>query len=145
MDKPENSSNPVIIIPSELVLASVKAFNSRKLGAALEYYATDAVFELSGVPPDHPGIFTGKNNLRVWFTELSSQHSHFEVEIIKAHGSLITTRTQIWSDLTRQLGVAPLVATDQYLIQDGKIKYAQRSIHPESVAKLQAAQVHIHE
>lgn len=145
MDKPENSSNPVIMIPSELVLACVKAFNAGNLGAALEYYARDAVFELLGVPSDQRNIFTGKNQLRTWFTELSSQHFHFELEIIKAQGSLITTRTQIWSDSTRQLGVAPLTATDQYLIRDGKINYAQRSLHPESVAKLQAAQAHIHE
>ena len=145
MNKPDQSRNQDFFTPSKLVHASVKAFNSGKLGIVLEYFAEDAVFELSGIQPGHSGRFTGKDNLRVWLKELSSQHFQFEVEIISDQNFLVITKTLIWSDQTRQLGVAPLLATDQYLVQDGKIKYVQRNLHPESLSKFLAAQAHIHE
>lgn len=54
-------------------------------------------------------------------------------------GDTVTARTKTWSDPTREMGVAPLVATEVYIVQDGKITSLTYTPTEESVAKLQAA------
>ena len=139
------SEKTVATAPSEVVLLSVKAFNAGDLEAALACFAEHADYESIGVPPGQPDAVKGQEQLRAWFEGLATQHSRVEVKVLKVEEDVVRTETRTWSDSTRQLGVAPLVATEQYLVQDGKIQSAIRTIHPESVAKLQAALVHIEE
>ncbi len=131
--------------PSQVVLSSVKALNSGDLEAALACFADDADYELTRVPPAQPDTVKGREQLRAWFEELATQHLRVEVEVLLTEGDLVTTETRTWSDSTRQLGVAPLVATERYLVQEGKIRSAIRTIRPESIAKLQAALRHVQE
>ena len=54
-------------------------------------------------------------------------------------GDTVTTETKTWTDDTRALGVAPIVATEVYIVQDGKIKSVTWTISDESLAVLMAA------
>jgi hypothetical protein len=139
------SKKVIALAPSEVVLLSVKALNAGDLEGALMYFAGDAEYQLIGLPFDQPDSLKGTEQLRDWLKELSTQHSYLEVEVLDTEGDIVTTRTLIWSDLTRQLGVAPLAAIEQYFIRDGRIIGAIRGIYPESAAKLQAALSHAQE
>lgn len=130
---------------SEVVLASLNAFNAGDLERALSHLADDAECTLIGFAPGHPRALKGKEQLRSWFKEFAAQHLRIEVDILAIEETVVTTGTLSWTDSTRQLGVAPLAATTQVLIDDGKIRSIKWTIHPESAAKLQAALSHAKE
>ncbi|OGN89515.1 MAG: hypothetical protein A2Y88_02320 [Chloroflexi bacterium RBG_13_48_10] len=125
--------------------ANLNALNAGEVNTTLEYYAEGVKFEVIGITPEQRITITSKTQLRILFEEFTTQHSRFEVDILNAKGNYVTTKILIWSDLTRRLGVAPLVATDQYLINNSKITRIRRTIHPESAAKLLSALTHIQE
>ncbi len=125
--------------PGAAVIASANAFNAGDLEKSLGYYADDAAIKLNGVPPGEPDSFKGKDALRAWFKGLTQVHFQIQVEVLKVEGDTVTTKTQSWMDPTRALGVAPIVATEVYVVKDGKITSETWTISPESAAKLQAA------
>lgn len=109
------------------------------------YFADDAEVQLVGLRPGQPCSLKAREPLRAWFQELVDQCLSIEAEGIETRGGVVTVGVLVWSVLTRQLGVAPLVATGQILIQGGQIRSAQWTVHPESAAKLQAALSHARE
>jgi ketosteroid isomerase-like protein len=129
----------------EVVLASLSAFNAGELERALLHFADDAECTLIGIAPSHPHVLKGKEQLRSCFKKLATQHLRIEVEILAIEVTIVTIESLSWTDSTRQLGVAPLVATGQVLIDEGKICSIKWTIHPESAAKLQAALSHAKE
>ncbi len=131
--------------PTDVVLLSIKALNAGDLDAALANFADDVEYTLIGVSAGGPGTLKGQEQLRTWFEERTAEHLRVEVEMLKMEGDVVTTETRTWCDSTRQLGVAPSVATERYLVREGKIQRAIRTIHPESAAKLQAALRHVRE
>jgi hypothetical protein len=130
---------------SEVVLASLSAVNAGDLERALSYFADDAECTLIGIAPGHPRALEGREQLRSWFNDLASQHLRIETDILATTATMVTISTLSWTDFTRQLGVAPLSATGQILLDDGKIRSIKWTIHPESAAKLQAAWSHARE
>jgi len=125
--------------PAAVVQASVKEFKMGNLEASLAYYADDAVVKLIGVPPGQPDTYKGREQIRAWWKELVAAHFDIQVDVLRVDGDTVTTKTQTWMDQTRQLGVAPLVATEVYVVKNGKITSETWTITPESAAKLQAA------
>lgn len=130
---------------SEVVLACLSALNAGDLEGALWHLADHAECSLIGFAPGHPRALKGKEQLRSWFKELAAQHLRVTGDILAIKAALVTTGTLCWTDFTRQLGVAPLAATGQVLIEDDKIRTIEWTIHPESAAKLQAALRHAKE
>src|SRR5512141_2983810 len=96
------------ISPSVPFVGEVIPLNAGDVERTLAYWADDAKVKLLGVPA---GLYRGREELRGWFKKLVAQHVQIRVKIIKVRGDMVTTRTEFWSDLTRELGVAPLVAT----------------------------------
>ncbi|MFO7742681.1 MAG: nuclear transport factor 2 family protein [Anaerolineae bacterium] len=131
--------------PSDVVLLSVEALNEGDVDAALARCADDVEYTLVGVSTGGPRTLKGQVQLRTWFEERTAEHLRVEVEILEMEEDVVTTETRTWCDSTRQLGVAPSVATERYLVREGKIQRAIRTIHPESAAKLQAALRHVRE
>ncbi len=84
-------------------------------------------------------VYNGKDQIRTWFQDLVAQHFAIQVDVQKEDTESVTTKTQTWTDGTRQLGVAPLVATEVYVVKESRIKGLTWTISPESLAKLQAA------
>ena len=60
--------------------------------------------------------------------------SNFQVE-----GDKATWTAKVWTDEWRALGVAPLDATAEGVVQDGLLKYWTFTKTPESVAREEAA------
>jgi hypothetical protein len=83
--------------------------------------------------------YTGVDEIRAWWEDLVAQNFDIEVEVVKVEGDTVTTNTKTWVDFTRELGIAPLEATEVYVVQDGKIVSGTWSPTEESIAKLEAA------
>jgi LPXTG-motif cell wall-anchored protein len=121
--------------PAKVVTDHVAAFKTGDLDAALAYYADDAVYHLDFMDE----TYTGKDEIRAWWDDLATQNFDLEVEVLEVEGNAVTTHTKTWVDFTRELGIAPLEATEVYIVEDGKIKSGTWTPTEETIAKLQAA------
>lgn len=128
--------------PEEVVLSQMEPWNSGDVEAAMELYADDASVKIQpALPPGSPDQHSGKAELRAWFNELAAMNFELDVEVVKVDGNTVTTRTETWSDPTREIGVAPLIATEVYTVEDGKIAGWTWTLSDESLAAIEAAMV----
>ncbi len=121
------------------VLGAAERLNAGDLESALDYWDDDGLFYVFGIPPTGVEIYSGKGEIRAVFEENIASHFREEVEILEIVGDAVTTKTTTWHDFTRQLGLAPMQATEVYVIQDGKIASLTWIISEESLAKLAPA------
>lgn len=126
--------------PEEMLADMADALNAGDVDAAMAFFADDAVVKLvPALPPGSPDTYSGAEEIRGWFEELMAGNFEMDVEVLDVQGDTVTTRTSTWMDATRQMGVAPLVATETYSIRDGKIRGFNWAISEESLAKVEAA------
>ena len=127
-------------IPQAVASTLEEALNAGDVDAAMALFTADAVVKLvPALPPGSPDTFTGAEEIRAWFEELVAMNFEIGIEVLQVEGDTVTTRTSTWVDATREMGVAPLVATEVYTVQAGKIKGFTWTISDESLAKVQAA------
>ncbi len=139
MDMQRQQTSPNATSPWQVLQDSLKEFAAGDLEGSLAYWADDAFVKLIGVPPGELDAYHGIEQLRAWLKGLSAIHFEIREELIEVEGDTLTVRALSWSDQTRQLGVAPLEATEVYVIKNGKIVGLTWTITAESLAKLQAA------
>jgi hypothetical protein len=121
--------------PAAVAMAMVDAFNTGDMDAMMAFFADDAVFKVVHLD----ATFTGAEEIRGLFENLVAQNFEQHIdEVLQVEGDTVTTRTSMSSDPLREMGV-PVVSTQVYTVQDGKIKSVTCSWSEESVAKLQAA------
>lgn len=126
--------------PEEVLAALEDALNAGDVDAAMALFTADAVVKLvPALPPDSPDTYTGAEEIRAWFEELVAMNFEIHVDVLQIEGDTVTTRTSTWADATREMGVAPLVATEVYTVQASKIKGFTWTISDESLAELMAA------
>ena len=123
--------------PVSVVITSVDTCSAGDVDASLATFADDAVVNI--VMPGAPETYTGREEILAWLESLTAQHREGEVEILQVEGDTVTTRLTSSQDPTRALGVAPLVGTDVYVVQEGKITSYTWTPTQETAAKLQAA------
>lgn len=121
-----------------IVQGAAERLNAGDLEGSLAYWADDAVFYCFGLPTGNE-VYAGKEQIRPVWEENIGSHFKEEVEILQIKGDAVTARTTTWHDFTRQLGVAPMVATEVYVIEDGKIASLTWTITAESLARLKPA------
>lgn len=129
---------PTAIPPSAPVMNAAEHLNAGDLDGSLAFWTDDATFQVVGLPTGLE-TYTGKEQIRSVLKDNVDNHFKELVEVLKTEGDTVTTRTTSWHDFTRQLGVAPLAATEVYVVKNGKIASLTWTITPESLAKLQAA------
>ena len=126
--------------PEEVVLAQMEPWNSGDAEAAMDLYADDASVSIQpALPPGAPNEHSGKAELRAWFDELTAMNFEIQIEVVEVDGNTVTTQTKTWADPTLELGVAPLVATEVYTVEDGKIAGWTWSLSAESLAAIETA------
>jgi len=126
--------------PEEVVLAQVEPWNAGDVDAAMALYTDDIVVRFNpALPPGSPEQYNGKEELRAWFESLAAMNFEMQIDIVQVDGNTVTTKTQTWVDPTRELGVAPLFATEIVTVEDGKIKDWTWNLSEESLAAMQAA------
>jgi hypothetical protein len=123
--------------PAAVAIASVNTISAGDVDASLATFADDAVVNI--LLPGAPETYTGKEEIRAWLESLAAGHWEGGVEILQVEGDTVTTRLTSSMDPTRALGVAPLVGTDVYIVQEGKITSYTWTPTEETAAKLQAA------
>ena len=126
--------------PASVVKAASERLSAGDLEGYLALWADDGTFQVVGLPSG-PETYKGKEQLRSEFTDEIANHIEIQVEVLKVEGDTVTTRTTSWHDFTRQIGVAPLEATEVYVIKNGQIASETWTLSPESLDKLQAALV----
>jgi ketosteroid isomerase-like protein len=120
------------------VIGQAVPLNAGDVESALAYWAEAATVALIGYPPTVRDSYNGREQVRGWLTELAAQHYQIQVKVIKVAGNAVTTRTEMWSDLIMQLDLAPLVATEVYVVNEGKIASVTSTIFPRSLPKFQS-------
>jgi len=113
--------------------------NAGDVEAAIAFYADDALRTQQPPPAGQSGVWTGKEQVRGFVKGLVADHFKVELSNLKAAGDKITYTCTFSTDTYRKLGVAPLVAVEEAMLERGKIKSQTVTVTPESVAKIQAA------
>jgi hypothetical protein len=119
---------------ASVVAALEEALNAGDVDAAMVLFTDDAVVNLAFFDE----TYTGAEEIRAWFEELVADNFEIRLEVLQVDGDTVTTKTTTWIDFTREMGIAPLVATEVYTFQDGRITGFTWTPTDESVGKIQA-------
>ena len=131
---------PVALYAQETDLATLiqgayDAWNAGDVETLKAFYAGDAVLLF----PDFDEEYTGAEEIGQWIEDLVADNFLTEVESIEVEGDTVTVVAKVWADSSRAIGIAPLVTTDVYTVQDGLITSQTSTLTEESAAKLMAA------
>ena len=126
--------------PEEVVMAMIEAETAGDLEAQIALFADDATFSVLPPDPDMPGpTIVGTDAIRAFLEVNVARHSDFTREIAGVEGNTVTTLVRLVDDNLRSLGLESIEATEEYVIQDGKITEYTWTTTDESVAELMAA------
>ena len=125
--------------PSVPVVGEVVSLNAGEVERALAYWADEASINLVGMPLEVRDSYHGKEQVRLWFKCLVAKHFQIRVKVIKVQGDIVATRTESRSDLTRQMGIAALITTEVYVVNEGKIARLTLTIPPGSRLRFTSA------
>ncbi len=132
-------TGPALLSNTDLVLAMVDNLNAGSVEESLAYFADTAVVYLIGFPPTGIEIYNGKEEIRKLWEDSAANHFRWEVDITSAVGNEVHVRAETWHDFTQALGVAPLVYTDVYEFQNGKIVTYISWLTQESLSRFKPA------
>ncbi len=133
------TATPASLTPAEVVTRMAERFSASDLEGGMAYWADDAIWYILGLPPAGFEMLRGKEAIRTEFENEIAAHLTWEVEPKSVVGNVVTSHDTTWLDFTRQIGVAPVGATGQYLVEDGKIVTYVWTVDPESLEKLKVA------
>jgi len=125
--------------PESTLRALGDALVAKDIDGALALLADDAVVTVIPPPEGTNGVFTGKEEIRVWYEQLVAWNFEAEFSNFEVEGDKATWSTKAWADPFRALGIAPLEYAAEGVVQDGKVKSYTDTMTADSVAKLQAA------
>jgi len=97
---------------------------------------------LPGPPPSCQGenVFIGKTQIRGWLEQLVGINVQLnETEPFQVSGSNVSWEVQVSVDEYRRLGVAPLNAAINGIVEDGKFSYLSIGLTADSTSKLAEA------
>jgi hypothetical protein len=115
-----------------------EAFAAREGTFEPTIWADDAV--QTSIMGDMVMTYSGKEEIRAHLEGLVADEGFaMEVTVLSVEGNTVTAESRIWDSDTRALGVAPLVATEVCVVEDGKIQFTTWTISDESLAALGAA------
>lgn len=122
--------------PPAVVSAAIDAWNAGDVEGLKALFADDAVVCF---PDFDETCTTGAEEIGAWIEGLVALNFAIEAESLEVEGDTVTVVAKVWADPTRGLGIAPLVTTDVYTVQDGQITSQTSTLTEESAAKLMAA------
>ena len=136
---PLPAPTPPPLSPAEVVTGTAERLSAGDLEGGMAYWADDAIWYIFGLPPNGSELIQGKDDIRAEFASEIAAHLKWEIEPDSVVGNVVTSHDKTWLDFTRQIGVAPVQATGQFLVEDGKISTYAWTIDAESLGKLKAA------
>ena len=136
--QPEGTESPEGIVVAAYHGWSADPVDPSVVEPTLSHFASNAVVTLLGLPSGTE-IYTGTEAIGAWMNGLIDLGFRAEVEVTGTDGDTVTTLTRTWMNPTRQMGIAPLEATETFVIQDGLIQSETWLLTPASLEKLSAA------
>ncbi len=136
MQEPSLLADEISVPISAVVMGYAERLNAGDLQGALAYFDDGALFYILGLPPTGTETLSGKEQIRTLLADNIANHFRMEVEVLSVINEVIVTRTTTWHDYTREIGVAPVEATEVYVIEDGKITTEAWHVSEASLAKL---------
>ncbi|MBI4789708.1 MAG: nuclear transport factor 2 family protein [Chloroflexi bacterium] len=131
------------VVPSpdlaSVIKSQVDALNAGNVDAVMAFFADAATQTMQPPPAGQSGVWTGKEQIRGFFSGLIADHFSVELSNVKMAGDKITYTCTFSTDSYKKLGVAPIVAVEDTVFEGGKIKSKTITLTPESLAKIQAA------
>jgi len=121
-----------------IVTGAAERLNAGDLEGSMAYFADGATYHIIGLPTGEENL-KGKEAIRGMFEENIGSHFKMLVDVVKIEGDTVTTLTTTWHDFTRQIGIAPLEATELYVIKDGKISKVTWTLTPGSQERINFA------
>lgn len=121
--------------PAEVINAANAAWNAGDVEALKALFADEAVVYF----PDWDETITGREQIDAWIEALAASNFEIQPESTEVEGNTVTVVAKVWADESRAMGIAPLVTTDVYTVQDGLITSQTSTLSEESAAKLMAA------
>jgi len=137
--------------PASVIVSFEAALNTHDFAAALALFADGAVVSdlsniacLPGPPPLCPAgpwnVFTTKTQIRGWLEQLVKVNVQLkETGTLQETGNNLTWSLDVSVDEYRRLGVAPLAANANAIVEEGKISLLNIALSVESTSKLAAA------
>lgn len=129
---PTISSDPAL----EVVQKMMERFNAGDLEGVRQYWADDARVYFFGLPPTGAEVYLGWEAIRPVWEENIANHLAWELQDPQVNGDIVTGKVRTWHDFTRSIGVAPLEATEVWLVQDGKIKSDAWTVDEASLERI---------
>ena len=131
---------PETLTPEEMVLAAADGWNESEvtvaaIDATLAHFDEDAVYELVGLPT---GVetYSGHGEIYAWMEGLLEGGFRLTADILESEGTSVTTETKTWMNWSRDAGIAPLVAIEEYTVEGGKITRVTWTLTQESLEQL---------
>ena len=122
--------------PEIIINQAIDAWNAGDVATLKALYADDATVCF----PDWGDECTvGAEEISAWIVELVEMDFTLDPESLETEGDIVTIMAQVWSDPTREMGIAPLETTDVYTVLDGKIKSQTSTLTEESSIALSSA------
>ncbi len=115
-----------------IVQALADALNAGDVDAAVALIADDAVFDMADGEP-----LMGVDQFRELFAYLVAGHFRIEATPKNTDGGTVTTDTKTWGDGIP--GGGPNIATEVYVVEDGKITSISWTPNEETTANMEAA------
>ena len=127
--------------PAAVITAYVAAANAHKLDGILSFYADDAVHVFLPTPDGSAGVCQGKDQFRMWYEQSIKDGDLIELvaDSVKVDGGRATFAVRIASGPWQALGLETLEATEEAVIEDGRITSHVVMLTPDSVRKLLVA------
>lgn len=125
--------------PVAVVEAGAEYLAAWDLDGLMTFYADDIVVTVTPGASGPPDVYTGKAEVRAWLESLADQNFEYEYRVVSVEGETVTLAVKTWMDSTRQLGIAPVTATEVHTVRDGKVQSFTWTMSDESMAAYMAA------
>ncbi len=125
--------------PAAVLTAMAERLSAGDLEAGMAYWADDAIWYILGLPPTGSELLVGKEAIRTEFEREIADHLSWTIDIRSVDGAIVLSHDTTSLDFTRQIGVAPIEATGNFLVEEGQIVSYAWTIDPASLERLKAA------
>lgn len=123
-----------------VVRSFVSAYNADAVDDAAEHYADGARRDVKPDAMKEDAPFQGKDEIRRWIESDKAKNTRVEVDVDRVHGDTVEATARVWSDKFAQLQVEqPMVATETYVVNQGKIVEHVTTFDEESVGRIRDA------
>jgi hypothetical protein len=125
--------------PGSVFGAFEAAFNAHDEEATLILFADDGVVRTTPPSPGSTGVFSGKDQIRVWLRgALAQGNVREESSNTQVARNTVTALSSTTTDALKQLDASPAQSNVEVVVEAGRIQSMTRAGTPDWVAKLQA-------